>query len=127
MSPDYDELAHRYVALWNEADDALRRRTVAALFAPDVMHCTRSLEANGLAEMEQRVIGSHRKWVRDAGCRFEPVGHADGHHDVVRLRWQMLSPQGGAASLGSDVLVLAPDGRIRLDYQFIDQNPEQHR
>jgi hypothetical protein len=123
MTVDYDEFARRYVELWNEADADLRRREIAEIFAPDVMHCTKSQEARGHAEMEQRVIGSHVKWVRDGGYRFAPLGRADGHHDVVRLCWQMIPGNGGAAaSLGSDVLILLPDGRIKLDYQFVDQS-----
>jgi hypothetical protein len=69
--------------------------------------------------MEQRVIGSHDKWVRDGGCQFRVVGQPSGHHDMVRFGWEMLPAGGGApVALGSDVVILAGDGRIRLDYQF---------
>lgn len=123
MNVDHNDIARRYVELWNETDADSRRGAIAELFTPDVMHCTKSQEARGLAEMERRDVGSHEKWVRDAGCRFEPLGSADGHHGVIRLRWQMIPQNGGAAtSLGSDVLILSQDGRIKLDYQFVDQN-----
>ena len=119
MTVDYDEFARRYVELWNEADADLRRREIAEIFAPDVMHCTKSQEARGHAEMEQRVIGSHDNWVRDGGCEFRVTGQPNGHHDVVRFGWQMVPAGGGAPiALGSDVVILAEDGRIRLDYQF---------
>ena len=118
---DPNHLARRYVAIWNEGDPERRRRTIADLFSADIAHFTRSLEAHGHAQMEKRIIGSHEKWVRDAAYEFRPLGEADGHHDIVRLRWQMVSAGGGpATSVGSDVLILAADGRIRIDYQFVD-------
>jgi hypothetical protein len=116
---DLELLASRYVDMWNEADPVRRRTTIRSLFSDDVAHFTKSQEAYGHAGMEQRVIGSHDKWVRDGGCEFRVIGQANGHHDVVRFGWQMVPAGGGGCiAVGSDVVVLAEDGRIRLDYQF---------
>ncbi|TCO35253.1 hypothetical protein EV652_101132 [Kribbella steppae] len=40
---------------------------------------------------------------------------------MVKLRWAMV-PSGGGETLaiGIDLLLLAPDGRITADYQFIE-------
>lgn len=123
MNNKLNVLARRYVMVWNETDAVARQRDIEELFSPNVVHFTQSLEARGRAEMEQRIIGSHIKWVRDGGHRFELLGDADGHHNIVRLRWQMIPDAGGpATSAGSDVLILAQDGKIGFDYQFIDQN-----
>jgi hypothetical protein len=112
-------LAALYVGMWNEPHPMRRRAIIASLFSDDVQHFTKSQEAHGHAGMEQRVIGSHDKWVRDGGCEFRVIGQANGHHDMVRFGWQMVPAGGGAAlALGSDVVILAEDGRIRLDYQF---------
>jgi hypothetical protein len=40
--------------------------------------------------------------------------------DVVKFRWEMVSADGAIAGVGLAFLVLATDGRIRLDYQFIE-------
>jgi hypothetical protein len=43
-------------------------------------------------------------------------------HDVVKFNWEMVPRGGGAvAGVGLEVLVLDDDGRIRIDYQFIEQ------
>ena len=112
-------LAARYVGMWNEVDPVRRRAIIASLFSDNVAHFTKSKTAHGHAGMEQRVIGSHDNWVRDGGCEFRVTGQPNGHHDVVRFGWQMVPAGGGAPiALGSDVVILAEDGRIRLDYQF---------
>jgi hypothetical protein len=42
----------------------------------------------------------------------------------VRFNWEMVPAAGGAAAaVGFDFLVLGDDGRIRLDYQFLDRPP----
>jgi hypothetical protein len=40
--------------------------------------------------------------------------------DVVKFNWEAVSADGEVAGVGLAFLVLAPDGRIRLDYQFIE-------
>lgn len=116
---DTDDIARRYVALWNERDADQRADAVRALFAPDAAHFTRSLEARGHAGLVQRVTDAHERWVRDGGRVFRTQGQADGHHNAVRLRWEMAPADGGpATSAGLDLLLLDRDGRVRLDYQF---------
>lgn len=114
-------IAEAYMALWNETDPERRRVAIAELFAEEAVHLTKSVEARGHAELEQRVMSSHQRWVRERGFEFNLLGKAEGHHDVVRLRWQMVPGAGAPAiSVGSDVLLLTADGRIRVDYQFVD-------
>jgi hypothetical protein len=38
----------------------------------------------------------------------------------VKFNWEMVSSDGEAVAVGLEFLVLDPDGRIRLDYQFIE-------
>jgi hypothetical protein len=118
---DVDDIAQRYVALWNQPDPARRRAEIAALFAPDLMHCTKTKEARGHEEMETRVLGSYERWVRDGGCIFRFAGTPLGHHESVLLRWQMVTADGNTVrSIGSDFLILTEAGLIRRDYQFVD-------
>jgi hypothetical protein len=54
---------------------------------------------------------------------FRLAGVPDAHHDQARFTWE-LGPAGGAALVvGFDVAVLAPDGRIRAVYGFLDKVP----
>ena len=118
-APSLDAFAARYVLLWNEPDAAARRRQIEALWIPDGANLTRTLEARGYDALEARVRASWEKWVRDAGCLFR-LRQAAAHHDAVRVQWEMVRPGGEVASVGNELLLLAADGRIRADYQFVD-------
>jgi hypothetical protein len=112
------DLIERYVAVWNEANPAERRRRIRALWAPDGGTCHRLHDAQGYDAIEARVAGSWDKLLRAGNHVFRPR-KAVGHHDVVKFDWVMATvPEGTIAAAGLSFLVLAPDGRITADYQF---------
>lgn len=118
---DLNELADRYIALWNEPDPELRRAVVESLFASDLDHYTPSLEAHGHDGMVDRVTLSHDRWVKTGEHVFRAVSNADGHHGTVRFNWHMVHvPTDAVVSVGFDFLTLDENGRIRTDHQFID-------
>lgn len=120
----FAELADRYVALWNETDAGARRDAIATLWVPEGEHYVRTLQAKGHAALERRVIGSHEKNVRDGGFRFRTTGDAQLLQNTVMFHWEMVPAAGGpVAALGLEFLVLAEDGRIAIDYQFILPTP----
>ncbi|KQW63523.1 hypothetical protein [Variovorax sp. Root411] len=121
---EFAELAERYVATWNEPDAAARRAAIAGLWVPEGEHHVRTLQAKGYEALQQRVTGAHEKNVRDAGFRFVCTGDAQFLHDAVMFHWHMVPAAGGpVAALGLQFLVLAGDGRIAVDYQFILPTP----
>ena len=118
---DIKEFAERYVNVWNEPDAERRRQTIRALWQEDAQHLAHTLEAVGHAGIETRVANAYEKWVRDKGNLFRLRDGVDGHHDTLKLRWEMLPAAGGdVISIGFDFLVLGSDGRIRTGYQFIE-------
>ena len=118
------ELVDRYVAVWNEPDAEKRRQGIAALWAEGGAHFTPSVEARGYKALEARVAGAYQKWVKEGGFVFRSAKNVETHHGGVRFNWEMVPAAGGAvAAVGFDFLVLDGDGRIRLDYQFLDQPP----
>ena len=118
------ELAERYVALWNLPDAGARRDAIASLWVPQGEHYVRTLQAKGYEALEQRVAGSHEKNVRGNGFRFIATGDAQLLRDTVMFHWQMVPAAGGpVAALGLEFLLLAEDGRIAIDYQFILPTP----
>jgi len=134
---DVTALADRYVAVWNEPDPAARRAGVRALWSADASHTIQppheigaaaaalgvavDLEARGHAALEERVAKSHDEFVARGGFVFRPAGDAARLRDMVKLRWEMVPRTGGdAAASGLQILLLDDDGRIRLDYQFIE-------
>lgn len=118
---DIRAFVDRYVNIWNESDDARRRETIRALWQEDASHLARTLEAVGHGGIETRVKTAYEKWVKEKGNVFRLRDGVDGHHDTIKLRWEML-PAGGSEviSIGFDFLVLGGDGRIRTGYQFIE-------
>jgi hypothetical protein len=116
-----DELAARYVAVWNEPDAAARDAAVAGLWSTDARACTSANEYVGLDAITRRVAAAYEKFVAGQGNAFRRLGPAEAHHDGVRIRWEMAPASGGdAVSGGVQFLLLDPDGLIRSDYQFID-------
>jgi SnoaL-like domain len=117
---DTDTLIDRYIAQWHEADPARRRHLIEQLWAPDAVNATASFEIRGHDALDARVRATYDKWVRDAGYVFRPR-HTARHHDAVRFVWDMASrADGKVVSVGVEFLLLAADGRIRADYQFIE-------
>jgi hypothetical protein len=114
------ELANRYVAVWNETDPERRRQQIAALWVPDGQHYVDVREARGHAALEQRIIGSFNKNVRDLGHRFRAVQDARTLRDIVTFHWEMLSAGDRVVGRGIVVLSVDADGRILVDYLFVD-------
>lgn len=136
--PTPTELAERYVALWNEPDLERRRATVRELWTEDggqildPPHEIREqaaalgffafvLEARGHAALEQRVAIAYEQFVAPGHAAFRLRRTPVQLGDVLRFEWDYAPLDGSAASGGgTEFALLAPDGRIRTDYQFID-------
>ncbi len=114
-----NQLAERYVAVWNDPDPESRRRQIAELWTQNGANLTDSIEARGHDALAARIEQSHNKWIRDAGMIFRSCGNATGHHNAVKFNWDMAPAGGGEpVAIGFDFLILSEDGRIIDDYQF---------
>jgi hypothetical protein len=132
-----EQLADRYVALWNEPDADRRRRMIAELWTEDGRHIlqppqeirgiaarpgiglTAILEARGYEEIEARVASAYEHWVGSEGLSFRGRDDAERLGDVVKFHWEALANDGELFAVGLDFLVLAADGRIERDYTFV--------
>jgi hypothetical protein len=133
------ELADRYVALCNEPDTDRRRATIAELWTEDGVHIlqppqeirdvaarpgiglTARLEARGHAALEVRATSAYEEFVAPGEFRFRRRDDVERLDEVVTFRWEMVSRSAGVAGVGLEFRVIAPDGRIRTDYQFIER------
>lgn len=133
------ELVDRYVAMWNEPDPEARRTMVHELWAADGAQVLRppqemleqaarvgfinpTLEARGYRELEARVTRAYEEFVAAGGFRFRPRGDATQLGEVVMFAWEMVPVSGGEpAGAGVEFVILDSQGRIRTDYQFIEQ------
>jgi hypothetical protein len=116
---DPQMLADRYVAVWNEKDEARRRDAIAALWVPNGQHYVQGRKAQGYEELEKRIQGSHEKNVRDDGNRFRALPGARHLPGVVTFYWEMLPANADTVLVtGLEFLIINDDGRILVDYQF---------
>src|SRR5215213_10341892 len=133
-----EQLADRYLALWNEPDPERRRRLIVELWTEDgsqilqppqkVREIAASpgigmaavLEARGHAELEARAGSSYEQWVGSDGLNFRRRDDVDRLHDVVKFHWEAVPHDGQVTAVGLVFLILATDGRIRRDYVFIE-------
>jgi hypothetical protein len=120
MKIDAQQLADRYAAVWNESDPAARRDAIARLWLPDGVHYVAGREARGHAALEERIIGSYEKNVRDRGFKFRAVKNAQALRSIVTFNWEMIrlgSPE--VVAVGLEFLEVDAEDHIVRDYQFI--------
>lgn len=134
---DAQELAARYIAVWNEPDSEARRKAIQELWTEDGVHLleppedvakraeeigvTATLDARGYDALVRRVTRAYDEFVAPGQYEFRRHGEAAALQDMVKLRWAMVPAGGGeVVAVGIDLLLLGPDGRIRTDYQFIE-------
>ncbi|HEX4725799.1 MAG TPA: nuclear transport factor 2 family protein [Pseudonocardiaceae bacterium] len=118
---DLSELAQRYIAVWNEPDAERRLAGIEALWAVDCAHYTDIREAHGYDALHERIAKAYEQWVAPGQYVFRAVDNANGHHNTVRFNWEMVTTDSDqVVSVGFDFLLLDDQGKISVDYQFID-------
>jgi hypothetical protein len=133
-----EQLADRYMALWNEPDADRRRRMIAELWTEDGSQILQppqemreiaaspgiglaaTLEARGHSELQARATTSYEHWVGSEGLSFRARDDAQRLGDVVKFHWEAAADDGSTAAVGLNVLVLAADGRVQRNYTFVD-------
>jgi ketosteroid isomerase-like protein len=119
LTTDVDSLTRRYAAVWNEPDHALRRATIADLWAEDGVEYTGSDEYRGHDAVLARVTGAYEQFVANGDYVFRSAGDAVTHHNAVTFSIHMVPTAGGAPVwTGVMFVLLDQDGRIQRDYQF---------
>jgi hypothetical protein len=114
------DLAVRYLAAWNESDPAARQEALAELFTDDVRYTDPLVSVEGRAALDAAIGAVQQQF---PGFVFRIGGPVDAHHDQVRFSWE-LGPDGQEAPIaGSDVALVAGDGRIRTVLGFLDRVP----
>jgi hypothetical protein len=114
-----NELADRYIAMWNEADAVRRRDLIAAIWMPDGSYVDPVVSSDGHAGIDAMVKAVQERF---PGYRFARTSDVDSHHDRIRFCWT-LAPAGGAAIVeGVDFGTLAGD-QLKSITGFFDKAP----
>src|SRR5215208_4019927 len=133
---DPNELAERYTAVWMEPDGDRRRKAIADLWSEDAIHILQptqevyeaaaeravnpTWQVRGHGELEARVTSAYEDFVATGQMSFRSRQGAKRLGDVVTWRWEGVSPDGEVLGAGLEFVILAADGRIATDYQFVE-------
>lgn len=120
----YADVVERYLAVWNETDAVRRRELITQTWTDGAKYQDPLMQGDGRAGIDALVQGVHQQF---PGYRFRQVGAVDGHHSYVRFAWELGPEDGPAPIAGSDVAILAPDGRVQSVIGFLDRVPERAR
>ncbi|MDT0309599.1 nuclear transport factor 2 family protein [Streptomyces sp. DSM 44917] len=116
----YEAAVERYFAAWNAGGEDVGA-AVAAAFTEDGTYTDPLADVAGHEGIAAVISGAHAQF---PGFEFRLAGAVDGHHDLVRFSWELVSvADGSAPAAGSDVARLAADGRISSVSGFLDRVP----
>jgi hypothetical protein len=131
-----EQLAERYTAVWMEPDTDRRRKAIADLWSEDAIHVLQptqvvyeaadqravnpTWQVRGHDELESRVTSAYEDFVATGQMSFRARPGAKRLGDVVTWRWEGVSPDGEVLGAGLEFAILAADGRIATDYQFVE-------
>jgi hypothetical protein len=111
------QIVEKYLAAWNERDAAARRAAVAAAFGPEAAYKDPLMQGAGHGAIDAMIAAAQGRF---PGHRFELAGTPDSHNDVVRFSWTLGVPGNAPVARGTDMAVLAADGRLASVTGFID-------
>ncbi|KOU38222.1 nuclear transport factor 2 family protein [Streptomyces sp. WM6378] len=117
----YETAVARYFEAWNAGSAEDIAKAVAAAWTEDGSYTDPLAEVAGHDGVAAVIAGAHAQF---PGFEFRLLGAVDGHHDVARFGWELVSVADGSAPVaGFDVIALAEDGRIRTVAGFLDRVP----
>jgi len=108
----------RYLAMWNEPDDAARAEQVYAIVTDDARLVDPLLDATGPDRIAAAISELRDQMPGHSLTRTTAV---DAHHDQARFGWTVNAPDGSVAVAGIDVVSFAPDGRIESAVGFFGE------
>src|SRR5215203_3816840 len=133
---DPNKLAERYTAVWMEPDADRRRQAIADVWSDDAIHILQptqevyeaaaeravnpTWQVRGHDELEARVTSAYDDFVASGQMSFRLRDGEKRLGDVVTWHRQGVSPDGEVLGAGLQFVILAGDGRIATDYQFVE-------
>lgn len=117
----YAQAVARYFEAWNAVGEGALGKAVAAGFDEAATYTDPLADVAGHEGLAALIAGAHAQF---PGFVFRPLGDVDGHHDIARFGWELVSTADGSAPVaGFDVVRLGEDGRIRSVLGFLDRVP----
>ncbi len=124
MSTETDGLfADNYIAAWSTTDLTTRTELVALTYAPDAIFFANEpgdqpVELHGLAKITANISDVNKRLVQEKGLSTEKTA-VSVNHDLMKVSWQMTTPDQQVVMTGSNLLHRDDSNRIVQDYIFI--------
>jgi hypothetical protein len=119
---DANTVAARYIAAWNERNADKRRALIAETYTDDATYVDPARNGKGHDGISNMIATVHAQF--PAAYRFQLKGSVEAHHGCARFQWEAGGqPDAPLHFVGTDVIEIAADGRIRTVTGFTDVAP----
>ena len=115
--PEVTTIVDSYIAMWNETDPERRRSIIEQTWTEDGSYVDPHAEVAGVDGLDGLVAAVQEQF---PGHRFVLASGPETHHDRMRFTWQLVGSSGDAIATGTDVAVVADDGRLRDVTGFLE-------
>lgn len=116
-----NDVAERYLAIWNEGDADKRRALIEQAWTPDATYLDPMMQGEGHDNLNAMIGAAQEQF---PGLRFTRVGEAQNVGNCVRFSWQLApktaTGEEDALAGGTDFCVLSGDGRLQSVTGFVD-------
>ncbi|MEU1106196.1 nuclear transport factor 2 family protein [Streptomyces tibetensis] len=120
-APRHEDAVARYFEAWNADNASARAKAVAAAWTEDGRYTDPLADVSGHEGIAAVIAAAREQF---PGFEFRLTGGVDGHHDIARFSWELVSTADGSTPVaGSDVITLDGQGRIRAVLGFLDRLP----
>jgi hypothetical protein len=120
---NFNEMADRYVAMWNEKNPQIRRKLIDEFWAEDGAYHNRLFIAGGRDLIDNVISTAHDEYFAK-GFSFKSQNDAYGHHNGIKFGWVMVTTATGEVdTFGQEFIILNDDGQAVIDYQFGIRTP----
>lgn len=116
----YAQVAERYLAIWNEADDARRRALMDETWSAQARYVDPMMTGEGRDGIAAMIAAARGQF---PGLRFSLDGRLDGHGPHLRFSWRLAPDGGPTVARGTDFAALDAQGRLESVVGFLDQMP----
>jgi len=117
---DAQQIADRYIALWNEPDPAVRRELLARDWTADARYADPMMAGSGATEIDALISGVHQQF---PNFSFKLIGKPDAHGENIRFSWSLGPGDFVDAPIEGTDFAVVKDGRIQTITGFLDKVP----